>query len=47
MQLQFTLSLSLQLSRENIQHFQNMKFINFFLMWIIFALLDPDPALQI
>jgi hypothetical protein len=35
---------SLQLSKENIQHFKNMKFINFFLlMWVIFALLDPDP----
>jgi hypothetical protein len=33
---------SLQLSKENIQ--QNMKFLNFFLLfWVIFALLDPDP----
>ncbi len=34
---------SLQLSKENIQHFKNMKFFNFFLLlWVIFALLDPD-----
>ncbi len=33
---------SLQLSKENIQHY--MKFLNFFLfLWVIFALLDPDP----
>ncbi len=34
----------LQLSKENIQHFKNMKFLNFFLfLRVIFALLDPDP----
>jgi hypothetical protein len=33
---------SLQPSKENIQHFKKMKFINFFLLWVIFALLDPD-----
>jgi hypothetical protein len=34
---------SLQLSKKNIQHF-NMKFLKFFLLlWVIFALLDPDP----
>jgi hypothetical protein len=27
---------------------QNMKFLQFFLfLWVIFALLDPDPATQI
>jgi hypothetical protein len=35
---------SLHPSKENIQHFQNMKFLDFFLvLWVIFALLDPDP----
>jgi hypothetical protein len=35
---------SLQLSKENIQHFKKMKIINFFLfLWVIFALLEPDP----
>jgi hypothetical protein len=33
----------LQPSKENIQHFQKMKFINFFqCLWVIFALQDPD-----
>ena len=31
-------------SKENIQHLQNIKFLFFFLLlWVIFALLDPDP----
>jgi hypothetical protein len=35
---------SLQLLKEGIQHLQNMKFFNFFLLlWVIFALLDPVP----
>jgi hypothetical protein len=35
---------SLQLSKENIQHFKHeiSKFL-FLLLWVIFALLDPDP----
>ncbi len=35
---------SLQPSKENIQHFETWKFWTFFLfLWVIFALLDPDP----
>ncbi len=35
---------SLQLSKEAIQHFKTWTFTNFFLLlWVIFALLDPDP----
>jgi hypothetical protein len=34
---------SLQAKREH-QALKNMKFLNFFLfLWVIFALLDPDP----
>ncbi len=34
---------SLQLSKENIQHFKTWNFLIFFLLlWVIFALLDPD-----
>ncbi len=41
---------SLQPLKENIQHF-NIKFLYFLvfstvLLWVIFALLDPDPADQ-
>jgi hypothetical protein len=36
--------ISLQPSIENIQHFKNMKFLNFFLfLWVTFGLLDQDP----
>ncbi len=35
---------SLQLSKEAIQHFKTWTFTNFFLLlWVIFALLDPNP----
>ncbi len=35
---------SLQLSKEAIQHFKTWTFTNFFLLlWVTFALLDPDP----
>jgi hypothetical protein len=34
---------SLQLSKENIQHFKTWNFIIFSLLRVIFALLDPDP----
>ena len=35
---------SLQFSKEAIQHFKTWTFTNFFLLlWVIFALLDPDP----
>ncbi len=35
---------SLQLSKEVIQHFKTWTFTIFFLLlWVIFALLDPDP----
>ncbi len=35
---------SLQLSKRAIQHFKTWTFTNFFLLlWVIFALLDPDP----
>ncbi len=35
---------SLQLSKENIQHFKKWNFLNFFLLlWVIFGLLNPDP----
>jgi len=38
---------SLQLSKEAIQHFKTWTFTNFFLLlWVIFALLDPDPDPQ-
>ncbi len=34
----------LQLSKENIQHFKTWNFLFFFqLLWVNFALLDPDP----
>ncbi len=37
---------SLQLSKKNIQHFKTWNFVNFLefflLLWVIFALLDPD-----
>jgi hypothetical protein len=26
---------------------QNMNFLNFFLLWVIFALLDPDPLTRL
>ncbi len=36
---------SLQLSKESIQHFKTWTFTNIFLLlWVIFALLDPDPV---
>ncbi len=34
---------SLQLSKENIQHFKTWNFKFFLLLRVIFALLDPDP----
>ncbi len=35
---------SIQLSKENIQHLKTTNFFIFFLLlWIIYALLDPDP----
>ncbi len=34
---------SLQLSKKNIQHFETLNFLTFLLLWVIFALLDPDP----
>jgi hypothetical protein len=34
---------SLQLSKEVIQHFKTRTFKFFLLLWVIFALLDPDP----
>ena len=35
---------SLHPSKENIQYLQNIKILDFFLfLWVIFALLDPDP----
>ncbi len=39
---------SIQHSKENILHFKTWKFCTFFLfLWIIFALLDPDPIQQL
>jgi hypothetical protein len=35
----------IQPSKVNIQLFKILKFLHFFL-WVIFALLDPDPADQ-
>ncbi len=37
---------SLQLSKENIQHFKTWNFKFFLLVWVIFALLDPDLDLD-
>ncbi len=34
---------SLQLSKEAIQHFKTWTLNIFLLLWVIFALLDPDP----
>ncbi len=34
---------SLQLSKENIKPFKTWNFSIFLLLWVIFALLDPDP----
>ncbi len=39
---------SLQLSKEDIHHFKTWTFTNFFLLlWVIFALLDPDSEIRI
>ncbi len=42
---------SLQLSKENIQPFKTRNFLIFFLLlsvlWIVFALLDPDPLFRL
>jgi hypothetical protein len=39
---------NLQPSKENLPALQNMKIIYFFLiLWVTFAILDPDPATQI
>ncbi len=38
---------SLQLSKENNQYFKKLNLLTFFLfLWVIFALLDPDPDLD-
>ncbi len=38
---------SLQFSKEGIQHFKTWTFTNYcLLLWVIFALLDPDPDPQ-
>jgi hypothetical protein len=34
---------SLQPSKEDIQHFEKWIFNFFLFLWVIFALLDPDP----
>jgi hypothetical protein len=34
---------SLQPSKENIEHFKTLKFFTFLYLWVIFALLNPDP----
>ncbi len=34
---------SLQLSKENIQHFEIWYLLIFLLLWVVFALMDPDP----
>ena len=39
---------SLQFSKEAIQHFKTWTFTNYcLLLWVIFALLDPDPGFQL
>ncbi len=38
---------SLQFSKESIQHFKTWTFTNYcLLLWVIFALLDPDPDFE-
>ncbi len=37
----------LQLSKENIENFKTWKFLTFFYICVIFALLDPDPGTRI
>ncbi len=38
---------SLQLSKEAIQHFKTWTFKKFLLLWVFFALLDPDPLTRL
>jgi hypothetical protein len=37
---------SLQPSKDNIQQFKTWNFFTFYFLWVIFALLDPDPHIE-